>query len=38
VAHVAFLTMFQIKPEERVLMAKFGEDYRGYCARLRRWL
>ena len=37
---VAFLLMryAAIGPEERYLEAKFGEEYRGYSSRVRRWL
>ena len=38
VAFVAYITRFQIQPEERALLAKFGESYRSYCQRVRRWL
>lgn len=34
----AWLTQFQIKPEERALLAKFGTAYAHYTARVRRWL
>lgn len=27
-----------IKREERYLLSAFGEDYRGYCRRVRRWI
>ena len=37
-AYVAFITQFQIKPEERALAKKFGQPYLDYCARVRRWL
>lgn len=38
VAFVAYVTRFQIQPEERVLQAKFGEAYAAYRARTRRWI
>jgi protein-S-isoprenylcysteine O-methyltransferase Ste14 len=38
VVYVLYLNRFQIGPEERVLLGLFGEQYRGYMARVRRWL
>ena len=35
---VAYISRFQIKPEERALLAKFGPDYADYMATVRRWL
>lgn len=35
---VAYLTRFQIVPEERALRARFGAAYEEYVARVRRWL
>ncbi|WP_234026700.1 methyltransferase family protein [Melaminivora suipulveris] len=37
-AFVAYITRFQIQPEERALRAKFGVPYEDYCRRVRRWL
>lgn len=34
----AYLTRFQIVPEERALAARFGTAHAAYCARVRRWL
>lgn len=34
----AFITRFQIIPEERAMLAKFGADYRAYRDRVRRWI
>lgn len=34
----AYVQRFQIAPEERVLLALFGEPYAAYCRRVRRWL
>ena len=33
-----YLNRFQIAPEERVLLQKFGNTYRNYQTRVRRWL
>jgi protein-S-isoprenylcysteine O-methyltransferase Ste14 len=35
---VAYMTRFQIKPEERALLQKFGSEYANYRSRVRRWL
>jgi protein-S-isoprenylcysteine O-methyltransferase Ste14 len=37
-AFVAYMTRFQIKPEERALEAKFGAPYTRYEQQVRRWL
>jgi protein-S-isoprenylcysteine O-methyltransferase Ste14 len=37
-AFVAYMTQFQIKPEERALLARFGPDYAEYMAKVRRWV
>lgn len=38
IAFVAYITRFQIVPEERVLVAKFGAPYQDYLRSVRRWL
>lgn len=35
---VVIMTALQIKPEEAALRAKFGEAYKAYCQRTRRWI
>jgi protein-S-isoprenylcysteine O-methyltransferase Ste14 len=35
---VFLLQKLSIEPEERHLLGKFGDDYRAYMARTRRWL
>jgi len=37
-AFVAYVTRFQIVPEERALEAKFGAEFSEYKRRVRRWL
>lgn len=37
-AFFAYITWYQIIPEERVLAARFGADYIAYLSRVRRWL
>jgi protein-S-isoprenylcysteine O-methyltransferase Ste14 len=34
----AYITRFQIKPEERALAARFGAEFASYQAHVRRWL
>lgn len=36
--YMAYVTRFQILPEERALQARFGADYLDYARRVRRWL
>lgn len=38
VIFVLYITRFQIQPEERVLLERFGDEYAAYAARVRRWL
>jgi len=37
-AACAFLTKFQIKPEEKALEKIFGQEYLEYKTRVRRWI
>ena len=37
-AFVAYMNRFQIKPEERALLAKFGPAFSQYVAAVRRWV
>jgi protein-S-isoprenylcysteine O-methyltransferase Ste14 len=37
-AFVAYMNRFQIKPEERALLAKFGAAFSQYMADVRRWV
>ncbi|MFS4468099.1 methyltransferase family protein [Maribacter sp. 2210JD10-5] len=34
---VAYMNRFQIKPEEKALLEKFGKEYKTYCSLVRRW-
>lgn len=33
-----YITELQIKPEERMLLERFGQEYADFMARVRRWL
>jgi len=35
---VPFMNRFQIRPEERALEQTYGEQFRAYCRKVRRWL
>lgn len=35
---MAYITQFQIKPEERALKELFGDEYDVYCRQTRRWI
>jgi protein-S-isoprenylcysteine O-methyltransferase Ste14 len=35
---VLYMNQYQIKPEERALENRFGQDFRDYKKRVRRWL
>lgn len=38
VAFVAWITRFQIVPEERLLAARFGDAFHAWRRRVRRWI
>ena len=38
IAFIAYMTRFQIIPEERLLLSRFGETYAQYTRSVRRWL
>lgn len=35
---VLYINRFQIEPEERILLEKFGTQYRDYLGKVRRWI
>jgi len=37
-AFIAYMGLFQIKPEERALATKFGPQFTLYMSRVRRWV
>lgn len=37
-AFVLYMTLFQIRPEERALDARFGPEFAAYKGRVRRWI
>ncbi len=38
VAFIVYINRFQIEPEERALLSKFGSEYETYMSSARRWL
>lgn len=38
IAFVAFVSRFQILPEEKALAGKFGSSYESYKKKVRRWI
>lgn len=38
IGFVIFINQFQVIPEEKVMLALFGEEYVSYSKRVRRWL
>lgn len=38
IGFIAWIQRFQIRPEERVLAARFAAAYSDYCQRTRRWI
>jgi protein-S-isoprenylcysteine O-methyltransferase Ste14 len=37
-AFVVYMNWFQIRPEERALTERFGDEYLAYCRSVRRWV
>jgi protein-S-isoprenylcysteine O-methyltransferase Ste14 len=35
---ILYMNLYQIKPEEKILLAKFQSSYRVYMQTVRRWL
>lgn len=35
---IAYINKYQIEPEERALLAKFGAEFEQYAAAVRRWI
>ena len=35
---VSYITIFQIIPEEDAMNKLFGNDYKSYCLKVRRWI
>ena len=35
---IIYISRFQIQPEERFMRQKFGDEYRAYMIKVRRWL
>jgi protein-S-isoprenylcysteine O-methyltransferase Ste14 len=36
--YVLYINRFQVQPEERALLERFGSEYAAYQQRVRRWL
>lgn len=36
--YVLYMKRFQIVPEERVMVEKFGKEFTSYCKNVRRWI
>lgn len=35
---ILYMNRFQIEPEERVLVSRFGQEFTAYLSKVRRWL